>query len=66
MQQVEAFSMEELELQHGEFLPAREAMQTLNLAHVTAINAAAAVNVHSPHAFAAALAAQKVTVIQAG
>ena len=60
----EAFTMEELDLEHGELLPARETMGAVNLAKVTAINAAAAVNVHSPGAWAAAAAFQKVVVVQ--
>jgi hypothetical protein len=63
-QVVEAFTMEELDLERGELLPAREAMQTLNVANVTAINIALALNVASPGATAVALAAQKVAVVQ--
>jgi hypothetical protein len=63
-QVAEAFTTEELDLEHGELLPARETMASVNFAKVTAINAAAAVNIHSPYAVAAAAALQKVVVIQ--
>jgi hypothetical protein len=41
-------------------------MQTINVANVTAVNLALALNVASPGAHAAALAAQEVTVAQFG
>ena len=66
MPQLEEFTYDELEVQQAELLPAREAMLTINVANVTAVNMALALNVASPGAHAAALAAQEVTVAQFG
>jgi hypothetical protein len=63
-QVAEAFTTEELDLEHGELLPARQAMRRLNFAHVTAINVALALNVASPGATAVAVAEQQVAVFQ--
>jgi hypothetical protein len=64
MRELEEFSLEELEVQGGELLPARETMALVNLAHVTAINVALAVNAASINSNALAAAFQSVSVNQ--
>ncbi len=61
---MQTLSLAELDGQHGELLPAREAMDWINVTNVTAVNVAIAVNAASPGAEAEAWANQFVKVSQ--
>ena len=58
------FTLEELELQHGELLPDREAMALVNVANVTGVNLALALNAASYQSSALAAAGQSISVWQ--
>jgi hypothetical protein len=62
--QLEAFTLEELELQQGELLPDREAMGLLNVANITGVNVALALNAASYQSDALAVAGQSISVWQ--
>jgi hypothetical protein len=62
--QMEEFTTEELELQRGELLPNREVMALVNLAHVTGVNTALALNAASFQSSAYAQAGQDIAVFQ--
>ncbi len=62
--QLEEFSPEELELQRGELLPNREAMALVNLADVSGVNTALALNAASFQSSAFAQAGQDIVVFQ--
>jgi len=62
--QLEEFTFEELELQHGELLPDREAMALVNVANVTGVNLALALNTASFQSAAYASAGQCISVWQ--
>jgi hypothetical protein len=62
--QLEEFTFEELELQHGELLPDREAMALVNVANVTGVNLALALNTASFQSAAYASAGQYISVWQ--
>lgn len=64
MEALRALTLEELDHQQGELLPAREAMDSINITTVTAINLAIAVNAASPGAEATAAAVQGVETAQ--
>jgi hypothetical protein len=62
--QLEEFTLEELELQQGELLPAREAMALVNVANITGVNLALALNAASYQSNALAHAGQSISVFQ--
>ncbi len=62
--QLEAFTLEELELQQGELLPDREAMALLNVTNITGVNLALALNAASYQSSAVATAGQSISVWQ--
>jgi hypothetical protein len=62
--QLEEFTLEELELQQGELLPAREAMGLVNVANITGVNLALALNTASFQSHALAHAGQSISVYQ--
>jgi hypothetical protein len=58
------FTLEELELQQGELLPDREAMALVNVANITGVNVALALNAASYESSALAYAGQSISVWQ--
>lgn len=62
--ELQEFTLEELQLQQGELLPDREAMALVNVANVTGVNLALALNAASFQSYALASAGQGITVWQ--
>lgn len=57
-------SVAELEATGGEILPSRETLALVNIANITAVNIAIAINVGGPNASALALAEQFIALGQ--
>ena len=62
--ELQEFTLEELELQQAELLPDREAMALVNIANVTGVNLALALNAASFQSSAYASAGQGITLWQ--
>ncbi|MGH3344982.1 MAG: hypothetical protein ACRDPK_19365 [Carbonactinosporaceae bacterium] len=64
MDALHALPLDQLDRQHCELLPSREALSLVNVQNITAINVAVALNILSPGAEAEAEANQIVAGIQ--
>lgn len=64
MHEVDVITVAELESTGGELLPSRETLALVNIANITAINIAIAINVGGPNASALAYAQQFIALRQ--
>lgn len=64
MHEVDVITAAELESTGGELLPSRETLALVNIANITAINIAIAINVGGPNASALAYAQQFIALRQ--